>query len=452
MHFKTLTTISIILFGGAISMPALGQEKQITFSPMGHDLDNNDNFSPDGKWLCYDTRETVEFGIHNSQSVMMVNIETGEEIVLLEYKDSIIGKQGAAPGIGAITFNHAKLEVAFIHGPTLDQVATRGPYDFPNRTGGHININIPGKLDWLDHRDIATDRDTLPGSLRGGTHRHEYTWNGNRIGFTYNDFLMQNYDRTVGYMEPRPDAPGGASHYTVLMVPTVPIDTAKPGEIEKAWADSWVGRDGRMRAFIARARAADGINYEQSLFVADIPLNVDITTADSGNATRYPTPPKEVTIRRLTQTWADGIVRGTLDGKWITYYAKAPDDSTQAFMIPSDGSAPAKQITSLPGGITSGLRWHPTGNSILCISNNAIVATCTQEGPNFGKSVFLTDQATGTERTKLALSWDGTTIAYNRPTPTPDAQGNPSKNYLGEDHIQIFVMPFPDTNADGIVD
>jgi len=34
-------------------------EKQITFSPKTHALNNNDNFSPDGKYLCYDTRATV---------------------------------------------------------------------------------------------------------------------------------------------------------------------------------------------------------------------------------------------------------------------------------------------------------------------------------------------------------------------------------------------------------
>ena len=34
------------------------KEKQISFSNKNHALDNNDNFSPDGKFLCYDTRGT----------------------------------------------------------------------------------------------------------------------------------------------------------------------------------------------------------------------------------------------------------------------------------------------------------------------------------------------------------------------------------------------------------
>ena len=46
-----------------------------------HALDNNDNFSPDGKWLVYDTRTGVG-GIGGSPSVERVNIETGKTEVL----------------------------------------------------------------------------------------------------------------------------------------------------------------------------------------------------------------------------------------------------------------------------------------------------------------------------------------------------------------------------------
>jgi Tol biopolymer transport system component len=32
---------------------------QLTSGNYNHDLDNNDNFSPDGKWLVYDTRTAI---------------------------------------------------------------------------------------------------------------------------------------------------------------------------------------------------------------------------------------------------------------------------------------------------------------------------------------------------------------------------------------------------------
>ena len=40
------------------------QENQVTQDyNYHHDLDNNDNFSPDGKWLVYDTRQRRHRGI-----------------------------------------------------------------------------------------------------------------------------------------------------------------------------------------------------------------------------------------------------------------------------------------------------------------------------------------------------------------------------------------------------
>ena len=58
-------------------------EKQITFSPKTHALDNNDNFSPDDKYLCYDTRATVyNEKLANCKSIEKVEIETGKETIL----------------------------------------------------------------------------------------------------------------------------------------------------------------------------------------------------------------------------------------------------------------------------------------------------------------------------------------------------------------------------------
>ena len=57
-------------------------ERQITtdFS-QNHDLDNNDNFSPDDQWLVYDTR-TEEGGIGANGKIEKVNIITGEKVIL----------------------------------------------------------------------------------------------------------------------------------------------------------------------------------------------------------------------------------------------------------------------------------------------------------------------------------------------------------------------------------
>jgi len=433
------------------SVSGQAQERQVTFDPSGHDLDNNDNFSADNQWLCFDARETDGPGIEECTSIGKVHIETGEIIELYRPTDVQFGDE-PAPGIGAVSYNRTVDEVAFIHGPLVSQVGERGAYGKPNRNGARIAADGRGELKWLDFRDVSKDRETLPGAHRGGTHRHEYTWDGTRIGFTYDDFLMPKYDRTVGYMEARSDAPQGASHYVAMLVPVVPKGTSKPGELEKAWGDSWVGKDGRMRAFIGKVRNDDGETYEQSLFVVDVPTSVDIASANSGSGRRFPTPPSGISIRRLTSSWAEGIVRGSLDGERIAYYGKATDGTTQVFVIPSDGSQEGKQVTEFPEGTEHGLRWHPSGNSIFTISDMGVATACVKPGTFFGKTQFLTNHGTGAERTKLAISWDGAMLAFNRQVPMVEKDGTLLKNYAGEDYVQIFVLPFPDQDSDGIAD
>ena len=90
------------------------------------------------------------------------------------------------------------------------------------------------------------------------------------------------------------------THYFAVLVKPAKKGTSKPGEIEKANGDSWVDADGKMRAFIGQVRSENGVDYQNDLFVAEIPESVDITTAYSGDADRYPEPPKGIVVRRLT--------------------------------------------------------------------------------------------------------------------------------------------------------
>ena len=265
-----------------VSLPLA--ERQLTFGAKNHELDgNNDNFSADGRFLCYDTRETFGPGIDRGRTIEKVEIASGRETVL--YAPPFSTSELAAPGLGAASFHPRENKVSFIHGPPLELLATRGPYAKTNRNGAEVRADGSQQLQWLDYRDVATDRDTLPGAHRGGTHSHQYSRAGRRIGFTYDDALLPQYERTIGYMEVNPRAPGGATHWFAVLVPVVPRGTAKPGEIERAAEDAWVDAAGTKRAFIGRVRNDDGVTYEQSLFVADVPIDVDITTADAGSAT-----------------------------------------------------------------------------------------------------------------------------------------------------------------------
>jgi hypothetical protein len=434
-------------------------ERQLTSTPKNHDLDNNDNFSGNGAWLCYDTRETAGPGIDNCTTIEAVEVATGAERLLYRPAQVVTGSR-PAPGVGAVSFCPVEDKVIFIHGPHVEELGARGPYAKPNRQGAIVPLDGSGVVTWADCRDVDTTRDTLPGAHRGGTHRHEYCADGSRIGFTYDDFLLTQYDRTIGCMVPSAQAPGGATHYFMVLVPVVPKDTAKPGEIEKAWGDSWVGADGAKRAFIGKVRNDDGVTYEQSLYIAELPKEIDLASSDSGGPQRFPQPPKGVVIRRITHAWADGIVRGAPDGSRIAYYAKDAHGQTQIFVVDADGSDEAAeeekrpvQITRFDGGVTGFMRWHPSGKTILCITaKNGIAAVRTAPGEGHDQVRMLAPEDLAPERSRLVVSPDGKVIAFNKPVPMADDEGRPLRTYDGKDFLQVFTMPFPDDNGDGIAD
>ena len=199
-------------------------ERQLTTTQKNHDLDNNDNFSPDGRWICYDTRESLAPGIDNCTSVEAVNVLSSEERVLYTPKNAVLGAR-PAPGVGAVSFHPKEDSVIFIHGPYLEELGLRGPYGKPNRQGAIVPLDGSGTLHFADCRDTVITRDPLPGAHRGGTHRHEYCADGSVIGFTYDDFLLPQYERTIGCMVPSDKAPKGASHYFMISSGLTPAFT-----------------------------------------------------------------------------------------------------------------------------------------------------------------------------------------------------------------------------------
>jgi len=428
-------------------------ERQLTFTAHNHELDsNNNNFSADGRFLCYDTRETFGPGIDRGRTIEKAEIATGRETVI--YAPPFSTNELAAPGLGAVSFHPWENKVAFIHGPPLEELAARGPYAKTNRGGAEVLADGSQKLQWLDYRDVATDRDTLPGAHRGGTHSHQYSRAGRRIGCTYDDALLPQYERTVTYLELNPRAPGGATHWFAILVPVVPRGTAKAGEIERAAEDAWVDAAGTKRAFIGRVRNEDGVTYEQSLFVAEVPLDVDTTTADAGSAQRYPRPPKGVSIRRLTHTFAAGTAYASSDGKRIAYFARDAQGTMQVFVIPDNGSDRASdprlcpvQLTHLQKIRGNSLRWYPSGDAISVVSGGGIAVVWAKPGPNFGKAVFLTAANDGQDRHEVVWSPDGRALAFNKSVPTLDANGRRELNYAAKDFTQIFTLAVPALRA-----
>src|SRR5690606_1308373 len=91
------------------------------------------------------------------------------------------------------------------------------PYSFTRRTGIGVAISRPGEAIWMDARDLRPP--FTPGALRGGTHAHSWSGDGQLISFTYNDHILAEaavHDpsimdtRTVGIMFKKPVAVANA--------------------------------------------------------------------------------------------------------------------------------------------------------------------------------------------------------------------------------------------------
>jgi len=421
------------------------KEYQITKDgSKNHDLDNNDNFSPDGKWLVYDTRTGVG-GIGGSPSVERVNIETGKTEVLFGVKDN----HDYGPGAGAASYHPTEKKVIFIHG--LPECTEQNPYQQWRRTGVIVNDNQPNVPICMDARDVTFP--FTPGALRGGTHRHEWSRDGKWVGYTYNDAIMKKLEDSTGIkwnlrtiavsnqrhsVEVDKDAAGenvAGTWFSAVVVRVVP--NPKPGsdEISNAASDSWIGTigypkpDGSMqiaRAFIGKVSDKEGKAVDE-LFVVDIPDSINIPGEYGpleGTKTSFPMPPKGTVQRRMTFTanskfpGCGGVVRCSSDGKQISYLAKDKKGIQQIFLISPAGGEPI-QVTKHPSDVQSGVRWSPDNKSIIYIWDNSIVVCEISDRPFENRVKRLTER-TIQPPSNLVWSKDGKTMAFNRALPEGD--------------------------------
>jgi dipeptidyl aminopeptidase/acylaminoacyl peptidase len=443
-----------LLAGGLLLMataPIDADERQITRdSAHDHWLDNNDNFSPDDRYLVFDTRTAA--GIHESTLIAKVEITTGKITPL--YRAQHPGKFG--PGVAAASYAHNRNEVIFIHGP-LQPTGPDNQYEKHRRVGCIVSGDGTGIWRFADARN--TKPPYTVGALRGGTHRHEFSGDGKWIGFTYNDAVVRaqglkigkNLDlRTIGVTKlgrsVRVPAAGQFSTqsdgFSALVVVVTPDPKPGSDEISHAASDSWVGLDGYKRAdagrqlaraFIGTTRDAHGQAVDE-LFVVDIPQDISIPGALGsleGTETTFPMPPAGTVQRRLTQTenaqypGCQGIARSSPDGARISFRLRDHKGQWQIFLIAPQGGQP-QQATFVDGGVDTDARWHPSGHAITCVTGNRILVTDVRPGPRFGHSTVLGDRPTA----PCALVWshDGKTLAYNRIVKTD-----------GKDVVQIFV-------------
>jgi hypothetical protein len=440
MKFKNLIMAAALIAAGSCTTdePYL-QERQITSDlSKNHDLDNNDNFSPDGKWLVYDTRNE-KTAIAGCSSIERVNIETGKTEVLYNIPDN----HDYGPGAGAVSYHPIENKVIFIHG--LPDCSPDNPYQQWRRTGVIVDADRPGVAINMDSRDVTFKY--TPGALRGGTHRHEWSRDGRFIGYTYNDAVMKKLEDSTGKkwnlrtiavsslahrVEPVKGLSGEnveGTGFSAVVVRVVPEPIPGSDEISNAASDSWVGtsgymkRDGslqRARAFLGKVCSKDGKPVDE-LYVVDIPDSINLPGEYGpleGTRTSFPMPPEGTVQRRLTRTdtskypGCSGIVRSSPDGKNIAFCMRDKNGIQQIFIMPPQGGKPV-QVTEHTSDVQGGARWSPDNKKIIYLCDNSIMLCEVSDLP-FEKRVRRLTARTDEPPSNIVWSNDGSTIAFNR--------------------------------------
>jgi hypothetical protein len=152
--------------------------RQLTFAAHGHILTNANVWSRDGRWIVYDTRSDPAGADFDGTRIEMVNVETGEVVVLYE------SQRGAHCGVA--TCSPVDDRVVFIRGP--EQPTEAWSYNAWHREGVVVDMAKPGEAVNLDARDIVAP--FTPGALRGGSHVHVFSGDGRAVSFTYEDHVL----------------------------------------------------------------------------------------------------------------------------------------------------------------------------------------------------------------------------------------------------------------------
>jgi len=412
-------------------------EIQVTQASSGHCINSTQSFSPDGQWIVYDARNKDAQLAANGE-IRMVNVHTQEDVLL--YQTSHQTAYG--PGVGAATFSPDGKKVLFLGGiQNADEV---NPYSFTRRTGIAVAIDHPLKPVWMDARDIVPP--FTAGALRGGTHAHTWSGDGQWISFTYNDHILSERaktdntvidTRTVAVMFPRPVQVKGADGcenkngemYSVLVTRVVKHPAPGSDEIGRAFDECWIGENGYIRSDGTRQHRAiafqgeladDKGNKKAEIFVADIPDPLLIGYDDpvyAGTAELLPAVPVSIQQRRISFT-KKGVaaaprhwLRSTPDGSLIGFLAADTAGIIQLWGISPHGGEP-KQLTRLTQSIEGPFNFSPDGQWVAFAAGGEVQLTRLSDG----ETKQLTTARENCSGITGAVNWSpkGDLLCYNR--------------------------------------
>ena len=430
--------------------PAAAAARQVTFGEYGHVLTNANVWSPDGQWIVYDVRSDAAGEKFDGDRIERVNVRTGEVQVLYH-----------APGdakVGVATCSPADGKVVFIQGP--QHPTPDWAYGPSHRQGVVIDPAKPGEATNLDARDLTPP--FTPGALRGGSHVHVFSPDGQWVSFTYEDALLPPAAaadvppggdvnaRNIGVSVPAGPVHVGRDHpqnhdgdfFTVLVTRTVRSPRPGSDDMSRAFEESWIGNDGYVRAdgtrqkraiaFQGNVRTTDGRTIAE-VFVADLPD--DLTRPGdgplAGTATRLPAPPAGVTQRRLTHTEGRrfaGIqgprhwLKSSPDGSQIAFLMRDDAGVAQLWTVSPLGGVP-RQVTRDVTGVASAFTWNPSGDRIAYIADTSVCVVDVASG----SSRRLTPKNAGSDAPSplsCCFSQDGRDLAFIRANKAGDGVYN----------------------------
>ncbi|WP_113638850.1 DUF3748 domain-containing protein [Nubsella zeaxanthinifaciens] len=409
---------------------------QLTFSNFGHTVNTGQVFSSDNQWIVFDTRNN-DGDIKITDSIGIVNTQTAEEKIIY----TVPNQSQFGPGVGAASFSPVANRVIFIHG--IRNANEQKPYDFTRRTGVAIDLENPQQPIFMDARQL--DSPFTQGALRGGTHAHSWSGDGQMISFTYNDEVMAQLAktddsvkdlRTIGLMFPKKVSVNKATDlenndgemYAVLAAEVTEHPKLGTDEIDKAFDECWIGKDGYLKPDGSRQQKAiayqGNVRNEQGatiteIFVVDIPENIALLDfgADIAGTTRTrPAVPSELKQRRITFS-KKGVqgprhwLRSSPDGALIFFLAENEKGLIQVFSVSPNGGK-VNQVTDNSFSITSPINISPNGLFISYIADQSVFITAIASG----KSTRLTPQYEAPEQLNGAVLWsnDSKMLAFNR--------------------------------------
>jgi hypothetical protein len=295
----------------------------------------------------------------------------------------------------------------------------------------------------MDARDIH--QPFTPGALRGGTHAHSWSGDGEWLSFTYNDYVMEQLSktnpqiqdlRTVGVMFPRRVLVPEDRHlennsgemFSVIIASVTQQPRQGSDEINKAFDECWIGTKGYKKtngewqnkaiAFQGNVRDEYG-QTKTELFVVDLPSKLsEIEPGEelTGTAKSLPGISNGLAQRRITFTEA-GVqgprhwLRSSPDGTQIAFLSKDEDGFINVFAVSPNGGT-IRQISFHKFDIQSGFNFSPGGEHLAYIAQDSVYVTNTITG----ESQQLTESTSAEEKYVGCVNWspDGKILAYNR--------------------------------------